>query len=173
KNQRDSQGKGIVLVLGNAFTPTNTEKSWNLTNSGLIKLRNLKATVIQQQTDTFVRRSEKYGDMTGIAQEVLQRFVPAKCASNAMKEVYVKKNLDSNASVTAFLLAQLPSRISNDVYGSYGFIPGEANDKVAMSINNADDAKLKQFVKNHVKELNQCRITPQQVLSELGDKHEK
>lgn len=173
KNQRDSQGKGIVLVLGNAFTPTNTEKSWNLTNSGLIKLRNLKATVIQQQTDTFVRRSEKYGDMTGIAQEVLQRFVPAKCASSAMKEVYVKKNLDSNASVTAFLLAQLPSRISNDVYGSYGFIPGEANDKVAMSINNADDAKLKQFVKNHVKELNQCLITPQQVLSELGDKHEK
>ena len=44
---------------------------------------------------------------------------------------------------------------------------------VAMSINNADDAKLKQFVKNHVKELNQCLITPQQVLSELGDKHEK
>ena len=59
------------------------------------------------------------------------------------------------------------------MYGSYGFIPGEANDKVAMSINNADDAKLKQFVKNHVKELNQCLITPQQVLSELGDKHEK
>lgn len=160
---------GIVILLGNSFTPTTSDAQWNLTRRGSEILDGLGGKPIEILTDTITTRTGRYSDLLDISSYVTKAWIPADCAASAAGAVDSQKSLDDPAALTAFVLDQVPYRMRNIAYAkSLGSLPGGAQDKAASVLNDADDETFRIFVRSNMQALDQCAMTPQQVLDDAA-----
>ena len=168
---------GLVLLLGNAFTPTSHGQAWNLTGQGLAELEHLGGKKIQIMTDTVTERTGRYSDLADVTQAIVKEFVHADCAATALKNVYKQRTLDDGASVSAFVLEQLPQRMRETVYESMGSRGsgasgmGSARGPAADLLNDATNEEFHAYVRRNLSGLERCAITPSDVINDLGKNH--
>lgn len=172
---------GTVVLLGNAFTPTEAEAAtghaWHVTEQGEIMIRNAGDDVVQMMTDTVTERTSEYSDLSDLTTHIANKALQAPCSQEAFAKVMDDDALSDGASVTAFVRVQLPYRMRADAYaqtggGTGGTRSGGAQDKAAQLLSNASDDDFREFVRNNLDALRQCQVTPQQVLySSLAETH--
>lgn len=167
---------GLVLLLGNAFTPTSHGQAWNLTDRGLTELQHLGGKKIQVMTDTVTERTGQYSDLADITETIVKEFIHADCSAMALKNVYKQRTLDDGASVSAFVLEQLPQRMRETAYealgggnGSSGM--GSARGPAADLLNDATNEEFHAYVRRNLSEIERCAVTPSDVIDDLGKNH--
>ena len=164
---------GLVLLLGNAFTPTSHGQAWNLTDRGLTELQHLGGKKIQVMTDTVTERTGQFSDLADITETIVKEFIHADCSAMALKNVYKQRTLDDGASVSAFVLEQLPQRMRETAYealgggnGSSGM--GSARGHAADLLNDATNEEFHAYVRRNLSEIERCAVTPSDVIDDLG-----
>lgn len=167
---------GLVLLLGNAFTPTTHGQAWNLTGQGLAELRQLGGKKIQVMTDTVTERTGRYSDLADVTEAIVKEFIHADCAATALKNVYTQRTLDGGASVSAFVLEQLPQRMRETAYESLGGGSaisglGSARGPAADLLNDATNEDFHAYVRRNLSDIERCTVTPSDVIDGLGKNH--
>ena len=168
---------GLVLLLGNAFTPTTHGQAWNLTGQGMTELQHLGGKKIQVMTDTVTERTGRYSGLENVTEAIVKEFVHADCAATALENVYKQRTLDDGASVSAFVLEQLPQRMRETVYESMGSRGsgasgmGSARGPAADLLNDATNEEFHAYVRRNLSGLERCAITPSDVINDLGKNH--
>ena len=106
----------------------------------------------------------------------MKEFVHADCAATALKNVYKQRTLDDGASVTAFVLEQLPQRMRETVYESLGGGSGSsgmgsARGPAADLLNDATNEEFHTYVRRNLSGIERCAVTPSDVINDLGKNH--
>lgn len=168
--ESDKNSTKFIFALGNAFTPITPERSWNLNKESISRFQAHNTIVFQQLTDTVSARTSEYSALEDILPIIVRRLLPAQCAQSELSNIQNKKMLNSNESIAAFIVDQLPRRIVQDMRDDINVsLPYAARDKIALAINEADLPELRAFVYKHFYEINQCKVNTHDVLAELKE----